>query len=74
MKKTLAAIAAGSLLVAGQAVAAGQSGVARVGDRVGAQSEASSEFAGIPLIGVLAIAGVIAAAVVVVSGDDSDSD
>ncbi|GAA0868814.1 hypothetical protein GCM10009116_07240 [Brevundimonas basaltis] len=74
MKKTLAALAAGSLLVAGQAVAAGQSGVARVGDRVGAQSEASSDFAGVPLIGLLAIAGVIAAAVVVVSDDASDSD
>lgn len=74
MKKTLAAIAAGTLLIAGQAAATSQSATARVGDRVGPQAEASSEFAGIPLIGLLAIAGVVAAAVVVVSDDDSESD
>lgn len=76
MKKTLAAVTAGALLIAGQAAAtnaAGQ-GVARVGDRVGARADAASEFNGIPVIGVLAIAGVIAATVVVLSGDDSDSD
>ena len=74
MKKTLAAVAAGTLLIAGQAAATSQSATARVGDRVGAQAESSSEFAGIPVIGLLAIAGVIAAAVTVVSGDDSESD
>lgn len=74
MKKTLAAISVGTLLVAGQAVAAGQTGASRVGDRVGAQADASSEFAGIPVIGLLAIAGVLAAAITVVSSDDSDSD
>ena len=74
MKKTLAALAAGSLLIAGQAAATSQNATARVGDRVGAQAESSSEFAGIPVIGLLAIAGVIAAAVVVVSDDDSESD
>jgi acyl-CoA synthetase (AMP-forming)/AMP-acid ligase II len=76
MKKTLAAISAGLLLIAGQAAATATAteATARVGDRVGAQSENSSEFAGIPLIGLLAIAGVIAAAVVVVSDDDSESD
>ena len=74
MKKTLAAIAAGSLLIAGQAAATSQSATVRVGDRVGPQAEASSEFAGIPVIGLLAIAGVVAAAVVVVSDDDSESD
>lgn len=73
MKKTLAAITAGCLLVAGQAAATTQ-GVARVGDRVGATADASSEFAGIPIVGLLAIAGVIAAAVVVVSDDASESD
>lgn len=73
MKKTLAAVAAGCLLIAGQAAATTQ-GVARVGDRVGARAGESSEFAGIPLIGLLAIAGVIAATVVVASGDESDSD
>jgi hypothetical protein len=41
---------------------------------VGAQAESSSEFAGIPVIGLLAIAGVIAAAVTVVSDDSSESD
>lgn len=74
MKKTLAALTAGCLLVAGQAAATTQSATARVGDRVGAQADASSEFAGIPVIGLLAIAGVIAATVVVVSDDDSESD
>ncbi|HEY0600164.1 hypothetical protein [Brevundimonas sp.] len=72
MKKTLAAITAGCLLIAGQAAATSQG--ARVGDRVGAKADASSEFRGVPIIGLLAIAGVLAAAIVVVSGDDSDSD
>ena len=76
MKKTIAAAAAGLLLVSGQALAAGQTNsAARVGDRVGAQAEDSSEFAGVPLIGILAIAGVIAAGVAIASGDDdSESD
>lgn len=73
MKKTLAAITAGCLLIAGQAAATTQ-GAARVGDRVGATAGEASEFAGIPVIGLLAIAGVIAAAVVVVSDDASESD
>ncbi|HYC97451.1 hypothetical protein [Brevundimonas sp.] len=73
MKKTLAAVTAGCLLLAGQAAATSQGG-ARVGDRVGARADASSEFNGIPIIGILAIAGVLAAAIVVISGDDSDSD
>jgi hypothetical protein len=75
MKKTIAAVTAGLMLVAGQAFAAGQvSAVSRVGDRVGAATEDSSEFAGIPLIGIIAIAGVITAAVVIASDDDSESD
>lgn len=75
MKKTLAAVTAGLLLVSGQALAAGQTSAAtRVADRVGARSGESSEFAGIPLIGIIAAAGVIAAGVVIASGDDSDSD
>lgn len=73
MKKTLAAITAGCLLIAGQAAASGQ-GFTRIGDRVGAKSDASSDFRGVPIIGLVAIAGVLAAAIVVVSGDDSDSD
>ena len=76
MKKTLAAVTAGLLLIAGQAAATASTTEAtvRVGDRVGAQAGESSEFAGIPLIGLLAIAGVIAATVVVISDDDSESD
>lgn len=74
MKKTIAAVAAGLLLVSGQALAAGQSSAARVGDRVGPQAGESSEFAGIPLIGILAAAGVLAAVVAVASSDDSESD
>jgi hypothetical protein len=73
MKKTLAAVTAGCLLIAGQAAATGQS-FARVGDRVGARADASSEFRGIPVIPLIAIAGVLAATIVVISGDDSDSD
>jgi hypothetical protein len=73
MRKTLAAVAIGSLLVAGQAAAAGQGAAARVGDRVGAQAGNSSEFNGIPIIGYLAIAGVLVAAISIVS-DDSESD
>ena len=73
MKKTLAAITAGCLLIAGQAAATTQA-TARVGDRVGPVAGESSEVAGIPVIGLIAIAGVIAAAVTVVSDDASESD
>jgi hypothetical protein len=74
MKKTIAAMTAGLLLVSGQALAAGQTSSVRVGDRVGPQAGESSEFAGVPLVGLLAAAGVIAAVVVVASDDDSESD
>lgn len=75
MRKTIAAVTAGLLLVAGQAAAAGSnSAVARVGDRVGATSEAASEFAGIPLPVLLIGAAVVVATVVVASDDDSESD
>ena len=74
MKKTIAAVTAGLLLVSGQALAAGQSSAVRVGDRVGPQAGESSEFAGIPLIGLIAAAGVLAAVIVVASNDDSESD
>lgn len=75
MKKTIAAVAAGLLLVAGQAAAANSGSVgARVGDRIGASTEASSEFAGVPLPVVLIGAAVLVAAVVVISDDDSESD
>jgi len=75
MRKTVAAVAAGLLLVAGQAAAAGATNATvRVGDRVGASADASSEFAGIPLPVLLIGAAVLVATVVVVSDDDSESD
>lgn len=74
MRKTIAAVTVGLLLVAGQAAAAGNSAAVRVGDRVGARIGASSEFGGIPLpvllIGTLVIIGVITVA----SDDASESD
>lgn len=74
MRKTIAAVTAGLLLVAGQAAAANDSAVARVGDRVGARADASSEFAGIPLPVLLIGTAVIIATIVVASDDDSESD
>ena len=75
MRKTVAAVAAGLLLVAGQAAAAGATNAtARVGDRVGASADSSSEFAGVPLPVLLIGAAVLVATVVVVSDDDSESD
>lgn len=74
MRKTIAAVTAGLLLVAGQAAAANTDAGARVGDRVGATTEASSEFAGIPLPVLLIGAAVVVATVVVATDDDSESD
>jgi hypothetical protein len=74
MRKTIAAVTAGLLLVAGQAAAANTTATARVGDRVGARADASSEFAGIPLPVILIGTAVIVATVVVASDDDSESD
>lgn len=74
MRKTIAAVTAGLLLVAGQAAAANESAVARVGDRVGARAGDSAEFAGIPLPVLLIGAAVIIATVVVATDDDSESD
>ena len=73
MKKILAASVAGLLLVAGQAAATTEAS-ARVGDRVGARSAESSEYASIPLplIGVLAVAGAVLFYNEVI--DDSESD
>lgn len=72
MRKTIAAVTAGLLLVAGQAAAANTSAVARVGDRVGATAESNSEFAGIPIFVLLIGAAVVVGAVVVAS-DDGES-
>lgn len=74
MRKSIAAVTAGLLLVAGQAAAANDSAVSRVGDRVGAQADASSEFAGVPLPVLLIGTAVIIATIIVVSDDDSESD
>lgn len=74
MRKTIAAVTAGLLLVAGQAAAANNTATARVGDRVGAPADAASEFAGIPVPVILIGAAVLIATVVVISEDDSESD
>lgn len=76
MKKTIAAVTAGLLLVAGQAAAAQNNNAAvRVSDRIGAPAGESSEFAGVPLAAILLTAGAIAFVAVGVSDDDdSESD
>jgi hypothetical protein len=74
MRKTIAAVTVGLLLVAGQAAAANNSASVRVGDRVGAPADASSEFAGIPLPVLLIGAAVLVGTVVVANDDDSESD
>ena len=53
MRKTIAAVTVGLLLVAGQAAATNNAAVARVGDRVGARADASSEFRGVRMPVVL---------------------
>lgn len=74
MRKTIAAVTAGLLLVAGQAAAANESAVSRVGDRVGAQVGAeSSEFAGIPLPVLLIGTAVLIGVIVVANDDDPES-
>jgi ABC-type uncharacterized transport system permease subunit len=73
VKKTIAAVTAGLLLVAGQAAAANTSATARVGDRIGATSGEASEFAGVPLP-VLIVGAVILAAGIAAASDDSESD
>jgi len=73
MKKTVAAITAGLLLVAGQAVAQNSTATARVGDRVGAEASESSDFAGVPLPILLLGAAALITVVVVATDDDSES-
>ncbi|MDZ4109063.1 MAG: hypothetical protein U1E18_05605 [Brevundimonas sp.] len=74
MKKTIAAVTAGLLLVAGQAAAANDSAAARVGDRLGATADDSSEFAGVPLPVLVVLGAIIVAGVVAATDDDSESD
>jgi hypothetical protein len=73
MTKTIAALTAGLLLVAGQAVAQNNSATVRVGDRVGAKADASSEIAGLP-IAVIVIGGLVVVGLVVAATDDGESD
>jgi len=73
MKKTVAAITAGLLLVAGQAVAQNNSATARVGDRIGASASESSEFAGVPLPVLIVGAAIIITGIVVATDDKSTS-
>lgn len=74
MKKTIAAVTAGLLLIAGQATAANTTAAAVVGDRVGAPTAESSEFAGVPLAVLIVGAALIVATIVVATDDDSESD
>ncbi len=74
MKKAIAAVTAGLLLVAGQAAAANNTASARVGDRVGASAAESSEFRGVPMPVILIGAAVLIAVIVVATDDDSESD
>jgi ABC-type uncharacterized transport system permease subunit len=73
MKKTIVAVTAGLLLVAGQAAAANNSAVTRVGDRIGATAGESSEFAGVPLA-VLVVGAAILVLGISAATDDSESD
>jgi hypothetical protein len=74
MRKTIAAVTAGLLLVAGQAAAANDTAVSRVGDRVGARVGAeSSEFAGVRPF-VLLIAAAVIVGAITVGMDDGESD
>ena len=74
MRKIVAAVTVGLLLVAGQAAAANNYAVVRVGDRVGAQADSNSEFAGVPVFVLLIGAAVLVTTVVVATDDDSESD
>jgi len=73
MRKTITAVTAGLLLVAGQAAAANNSAVVRVGDRVGARADASSEFTGVPIAVLLIGAAVLIGVITVASQDDPES-
>lgn len=75
MRKTVAAVTVGLLLIAGQAAAAAgaTSAVTRVGDRVGARADANSEFLGMPFPVLLIGTVVLVGAIVVASNDDSKS-
>lgn len=74
MKKTLAAVTAGALLVATQALAM-NTAAPTVVDRIGAPAGAADEIAGIPTAGLLFALVTVGAFVTLVStDDDSESD
>ncbi len=73
MKKIIAATVAGLLLVAGQAAASTETS-ARVGDRVGAQSEQSSELLGLPLPLIFIGAALLTGLIINEVSDDGESD
>ncbi len=72
MRKLATAAAAVVALLAGQAAAAIDTQAPRVGDRVGAKSEASSKFMGDPLWMFVGFA--VIATLVVIHADDDDDD
>ncbi len=73
MRKTIAAVTLGLLLVAGQAVASNNA-AARVGDRVGARAGDTSEFQaqGIPAA-VWIVGGIVAVAAVSAATSDNNA-
>lgn len=73
MKKTIAAVVAGTLLVATQAFATTQA-APRVGDRLGAVAGESEEFAGIPAGLIFVAVAVAAVAGLSAVSDNADSD
>ena len=74
MKKMIAAVAAGAMLVAAQAVAAESTAVARVGDRIGAPMGEASELAGGAPLAIIAAGGIVAAFVLITDNDEPRTD
>ncbi len=72
MKKTIAAVAAGALLVATQAMATTQASP-RVGDRVGPQAGDSSELVGGVSAGLIFAAVTVASFAIFFAAIDDDS-
>lgn len=73
MKKTIAAVTAGLLLVAGQAVAANTTQPV-VGDRLGAAVGDSEEFSGGVPVGLIFAALAVGAFVVFADANDDESE
>ncbi len=75
MRKAVAAVTVGLLLVAGQAAAAGSnSAVARVGDRVGGRTADAEQFLGVPIAVLLIGGAVLITTIAVVTDDGAESD